>query len=157
MSREPYKKKWGKSGIPTEREINEGQSGFISFGLLEELKDILRQTELFGLTVGPRTIGANTVPRCYVFVDELSFDLGYDYIACIDVTRETCRLLIRPFGRGTNRVLFLQDELKHHFCKSDPMDWLQFYIDSDQDRAIAIDVLNHIRIEYQKVYTIPNR
>lgn len=149
----PFRQRWRGSVPPTEPEIRRGREGFEP-RTRERVESLAAQTGLFPLFVGPRTEGANTVPRCYLFFSEDNFQRGNENLACIDGSPTTTRLILRPFGRGRNRVTLLPDRWQPRFQPSDLPDWQQLILDDPDDWSTAVAVMRDIRAGYEAEFDV---
>jgi hypothetical protein len=150
--RKPYKQRW-RGGEPTENEIKKGIVGFTknAFARITQLADTC---DLLPLFVGPRTDDASTIPRCYLFYNETCYQKGYENLACIDQPSTSCRLIVRPFGRGKDRTTLLPHRFVSQFKESDLSDWRQINLRTPNDWGIATEVMREIRISYAEIFDV---
>ena len=149
----PGKQKWRVGSAPSRVEIRAGRRGFGPTGV-SQIESLAAKTGLFPLFVGPRTIGATTLPRCYLFFNEDSFHRGEENLACIDGIADKTRLILRPFGRGANRMMLLPVKLRSRFQKSDKPDWLHIKLSTSEDWKTASSVMKEIKSKYNEEFEI---
>lgn len=148
----PPKQMW-KSGPPTDAEIRSGKRGFRP-AIVSRIESLAADTGLFPLFVGPRTAGASTEPRCYLFFSEGSFQRDEIRLACIGGSASNTRLIVNPIGRGENRVALLSTKWSRRFVKSDHRDWQHIVLDTSDDWTTALHVMKEIRSGYQEVFNV---
>lgn len=154
QKRKPGRQKWGNCNPPSDEEIAIGKEGFRRNGVLDSTEKLAKESALFPLYVGPRTQGAKTAPRCYLYIDRNTYENGYENIACVDCSKSSVRLIIRPIGRSNNRVLLLTDKNKLKFVKSDKPGWLHMKLDNGSAWNTAIDALRQIKSEYLNTFAV---
>jgi len=133
--RKPYKQKWDDRKPPTDEEIESGRRGFEPT-TLTNVELLAAHAKLFPLFCGARTKGASTAPRCYLFYSKNSFEQKNENLGCIDGSHNA-RLIVRPFGRGKNRVHLLPSKWKSRFQTSDLPDWRHMFLKNMDDWETA--------------------
>ena len=148
--RKPYKQRW-KGGIPpTEQAIEAGREGFRQRGILEELEGLASEAGLYPLFTGPRTAGAATTPRCYLYFSQDAKERGEENLACIGGDAQNYQVIVRPLGRNKNRVNLVPSKYDRHLIdiNTEVPGWRHLIVRSEADRDMALGMLRDIRIEY---------
>ena len=153
--RRPYRQSWRGGIPPTEQHIRAGREGFIRRGVFEDIENLSHEAGLHPVFMGPRDPDALTVPRCYLFFTPEAYARGDEWVACVDGAAIRYRVLIRPFGKGANRIDVLP---RRHFRWFSPVTdgdgWRCLIVQSDEDRARAVGALQDLRTEYEAVFDV---
>jgi hypothetical protein len=149
----PGKQRWLGGVAPTEEEIERGRSGFAA-RVIAQIERLAARTNLFPLFVGPRRADAQTAPRCYLFFSKESYNRGEENLACVDTPGSCARLIIRPFGRGENRLMLLPKKYESKFVVSDLPDWKHIFLRNSPDWSLAAQVLRSMRKSYATEFDV---
>lgn len=145
---EPPRQRWGSKGTPSLDEIKMGKSRFVKVGLWDALVSVATRAGIFYVPVPARTKGASTVPRCYFYVNQDSFENGDDNIGCIDVLNDDLRIVL-----DKNNVSLLSSNLLNLLSQcNDQEGWLEKYVKSDYQSAAQI--LESIKSNYLIKYNL---
>lgn len=153
--RKPYRQKWQGGIPPTAQHILAGREDFRKRGVLKEIERLASEAGLHPVFTGPRDPRSSTVPRCYLFFSPEAYERRDEWVACIDGATRDYRILIRPFGKGDNRVDLLPRRYVRHFsAQSDNSGWRHMIVQSEEDRQLAMRVVRDIRAAYEAEFDV---